>query len=157
EEGSVASPKQDVYSLAATLFHLVTGELPFKTTSNTPFQQMKELNTLKQQGLSPKDSRCASLPQPLVELLPAGLTPDPAQRPELKDFLSALRGLLTPPETIEGDHEAGHVPERWGGWVLRSLLLLALGSPLLGAALEEVTARPPAAGPVVARPAEDTV
>jgi serine/threonine protein kinase len=81
-------PSLDVYSLAATLFHLVTGSPPFRSV---------KLADLKQQihcGLPDVDARCIGLPEPLEQIIRSGLTADFEQRPSLSDFVSRLRGTL---------------------------------------------------------------
>jgi hypothetical protein len=87
ERGPV-SPKRDVYSLAATLFRLLTGECPF------PGPTTAELQAQARQGLAVDDPRFADVPEPLAEVIRAGLTGDPVGRPELDEFRAALRGAL---------------------------------------------------------------
>jgi serine/threonine protein kinase len=82
------SPALDVYSLASTLFHLVTGFHPF---SGTRISDLKEQIAL---GLPDPDTRCVGLPEPLERIIRAGLTADPERRPSLKEFVSTLRGTL---------------------------------------------------------------
>ena len=81
-------PSLDVYSLAATLYHLVTGFPPFVGVT---------LADLKQQihrGLPDLDARCIGLPEPLEQVIRSGLTADFARRPSLSDFVTRLRGTL---------------------------------------------------------------
>jgi serine/threonine protein kinase len=95
------SPALDVYGLAATLFRLVAGEVPF------PARTVEELRRRVAAGLPEPDPRCAGLPAPLESVLRAALAADPDGRPPLRDFVSALRGALnlllvdalTPPGT----------------------------------------------------------
>jgi len=82
------SPKLDVYSLAATLFHLVAGEPPF--SARTPTEVCEQA----QRGLPPVDPRCRDLPGALEQVLRTGLSADSARRPSLKEFVSSLRGRL---------------------------------------------------------------
>ncbi len=86
-EGRV-TPALDVYSLAATLFHLITGELPFEAGP------IPGLVYQIRQGLPDPDSRCKGMPEPLERLIRDGLAADPQRRPELKDFISTLRSSL---------------------------------------------------------------
>jgi serine/threonine protein kinase len=84
----VVAPSLDVYSLAATFFHLVTGSPPFLGP---------RLSHLKEQigrGLLDPEPRCAGLPEPLERIIRDGLAADPRRRPGLKDFVSRLRGGL---------------------------------------------------------------
>jgi serine/threonine protein kinase len=85
--GSV-SPKLDVYGLAATLFELVTGKLPFSGDTAAAYQEAARA------GLPTPDPRCADLPAPLEQLIREGLAADPHRRPSLKDFAVGLRGGL---------------------------------------------------------------
>lgn len=82
------SPKLDVYSLAATLFHLATGAVPFQAETT------EELVTLIGRGLPTQDPRYEGLPQPLEQVIRSGLDADPRRRPDLRAFLDALRGTL---------------------------------------------------------------
>ncbi|MBI1913428.1 MAG: protein kinase [Planctomycetes bacterium] len=82
------SPKLDVYSLSVTLFHLLTGELPFQDGT------MEELRAAKISGLRPDDPRWADVPLPLERVLHAGLIADPRQRPSLADFSRELRAAF---------------------------------------------------------------
>jgi hypothetical protein len=82
------SPAIDVYSLAATLFHLVTGDAPF------PGPQVSDLLRQIDAGLPDPDPRCAGLPEPLERLIRAGLAGDPQRRPSLQMFIATLRGTL---------------------------------------------------------------
>jgi serine/threonine protein kinase len=82
------SPALDVYSLAASLFHLVTGSPPFP---GTRIAELKEQVAL---GLSDPDPRCAGLPFPLEKVIRAGLTASPDRRPGLLEFVATLRGSL---------------------------------------------------------------
>ena len=82
------SPALDVYSLAATLFHLVTGSQPFPGTRISDFKE------LIAQGLPDPDPRCDGLPQPLERVIRAGLAASPDRRPGLREFVASLRGSL---------------------------------------------------------------
>jgi serine/threonine protein kinase len=84
----VVSPSLDVYSLAATFFHLVTGSAPFTDV------KLADLQAQIRRGLPDPDPRCRSLPEPLERIIRAGLAADADRRPILKDFVSRLRGTL---------------------------------------------------------------
>jgi hypothetical protein len=81
-------PSLDVYSLAATFFHLVTGTVPF------PGSRIGDLKDQIRRGLADPDPRCTGLPEPLEQIIRAGLTVEPGQRPGLKEFVSSVRGAL---------------------------------------------------------------
>jgi serine/threonine protein kinase len=82
------SPKLDVYSLAATLFHLVTGTPPFAGLTTG------ELLGSIGQGLPSLDTRCQGMPAALEQVLRSGLSADRQRRPEVKEFIATLRGAL---------------------------------------------------------------
>lgn len=81
-------PEHDVYSLAATLFCLITGVPPF------PGKNSEEIRPQSLAGLPTPDPRCAGLPEPIERLIRAGLSADPTRRPTLPAFVTALRGEL---------------------------------------------------------------
>jgi serine/threonine protein kinase len=82
------SPAQDVFGLAASLFWLVTGSVPF------PAPTVEQLLAQVERGLPDPEPRCTDLPAPLERLIRAGLAADPRQRPALTEFVTALRGGL---------------------------------------------------------------
>jgi serine/threonine protein kinase len=89
------SPAMDVYSLAATLFWLVTGAMPFTPALDSDVSTLLlELRQRIERGLPDPDPRCADLPRPLERLLRKGLAADAGQRRPLREFVAALRGLL---------------------------------------------------------------
>jgi serine/threonine protein kinase len=86
-DGRIA-PSLDVYSLASTLFHLVAGAPPF------PGPGLAELKGQIPRGLPDPDPRCRALPEPLEQVIRAGLAADRDRRPTLKGFVATLRGEL---------------------------------------------------------------
>jgi len=82
------SPALDVYGLAATLFLLVTGEVPFPGPEVSDFYRQIE------KGLPDIDPRCKGLPEPLEQVIRAGLAVDPDCRPNFVQFIATLRGAL---------------------------------------------------------------
>jgi serine/threonine-protein kinase len=86
-DGTVA-PALDVFALAATLFQLVTGEVPFRA------RDAREHIAAARHGLPTPDVRCSTLPPAVEQLLRAGLTADPRDRASLQEFVHRLRGTL---------------------------------------------------------------
>jgi serine/threonine protein kinase len=78
----------DVYSLAATFFHLVAGEPPFSG------ENRRELLHAKERGLANSDARFADIPDVLERIVREGLSPTPRHRPSLKEFSMRLRAAL---------------------------------------------------------------
>lgn len=83
-----ATEASDVYGLAATLFHLTTGELPFAArTSEEPAAPAAR-------RLPEADGRFRLVPQRLEGLIRSGLAADQAERPPLSRFIDLLWGAL---------------------------------------------------------------
>jgi serine/threonine-protein kinase len=82
------SPALDVYGLAATLFCLIAGEVPF------PGKGIPNLLSQIQQGLPDPDPRCREMPEAIERVIRSGLAQEPNQRPGLKDFVESLRASL---------------------------------------------------------------
>ena len=81
-----ATTKSDVFSLAATLFHLVAGHRPFAADN-----VMASL-ALAAAGLPSPVPALRNVPWAVEEVILAGLEPKPAMRPDLKTFRARLRG-----------------------------------------------------------------
>src|SRR5262245_45763977 len=78
----------DVYALAATLFHLITGEPPFAA------ETWQELASLIARGLPDPDPRCARMPEAIERVIRRALVADPVRRSGLAEFAAGLRGSL---------------------------------------------------------------
>jgi serine/threonine protein kinase len=85
-DGSEASPKTDVFSLAATLFCLVCGQPPFD--SRDVLRGIQEARV----GLRRPVAALSHVPAALEEVILAGLEPVPVQRADLATFTARLRG-----------------------------------------------------------------
>jgi serine/threonine protein kinase len=85
-DGGAASPRSDVFSLAATLFCLVTSRPPFDTHNvQTAVAQARA-------GLGRPVAALSHVPRAIEEAILARLEPDPERRPDLATFTTRLRG-----------------------------------------------------------------
>jgi serine/threonine protein kinase len=78
----------DVYSLAASLFHLISGEIPF------PAPKWEDQVALILQGLPPFDARFRNVPEPLERVIRGGLEADDTRRLTLAQFATGVRSAL---------------------------------------------------------------
>lgn len=83
-----ATEASDVYGLAATLFHLTTGELPF------PAMSLDEAAANAERTLPRADDRFRQVPERLEGIIRAGLAAAQADRPSLPRFIDMLWGVL---------------------------------------------------------------
>jgi predicted Ser/Thr protein kinase len=77
----------DVFALAATLYHLLTGRPPFATDDLT--ENLKQVRA----GLPQPAPALAPFPRPAEEVIRAGLDPDPQRRPDVDEFRTRLRAV----------------------------------------------------------------
>jgi serine/threonine protein kinase len=82
------TPAGDVYGLAASLFTLMTGRVPFPATTRT--ELLERIN----RGLPNLEPLFAGVPQRLEQIIRSGLAATPERRPELGAFVSDLRSSL---------------------------------------------------------------
>jgi serine/threonine protein kinase len=85
-DGGAASPKSDVFSLAATLYCLITGQPPFQAESLLDY--LRHART----GLSRPVAALSHVPRAIEDVILAGLEPNPNQRLDLATFTARLRG-----------------------------------------------------------------
>lgn len=88
---SPATVRSDVYSLAATLWHLLVGRSPFEIPGgdNAPFALMKRIR-----DVPPPSTGRADVPGSLDRLLRAAMGKDPALRPATAmEFVRALQAI----------------------------------------------------------------
>lgn len=89
--GEKATPASDVYSLAATLYYALARVAPYGSLHSTQmlFSRNREGKHI------PLEQVKKGLPSAVYELVEAGLSPDPAHRPQdARAFRRALEGVL---------------------------------------------------------------
>jgi hypothetical protein len=85
-DGGMASEKSEVFSLAATFFCMLAGQPPF--ADRTLVGSIAKARA----GLAPPIPALSCVPKSIEEVILAGLTPNPDQRPQLSEFIARLRG-----------------------------------------------------------------
>jgi hypothetical protein len=89
--GGRASPRSDVYSLAASLLHLVTGSPP-RPLPGGETSPAADGATSFSPGAPPGAARSAAdMPDEVRAVVAAGMAPDPERRVDLPRFLGMLR------------------------------------------------------------------
>lgn len=129
--GSKMDGHADQYSLAATAFHLMTGNAPFANSNQA---------VVIGQHLSAKPPVIGKLRPELGAFGPVfakALAKKPSDRyPTCRDFAEAMRRALTPASGRSGRHERTEPPSGRRRWVAVGLGALALvGAAAAGAAL----------------------
>ena len=85
-----ARPTTDVWSMAATVYYLLTGEYPRDFSSHPD-----PLAVILRGGTVPLRQRDPSVPTDLAALLDRALDDEPSRRfPTAREFATALRGVL---------------------------------------------------------------
>ncbi|GAB3715358.1 serine/threonine-protein kinase [Mariniluteicoccus flavus] len=92
-EGAPPSEADDVFSLGATLFHLLDGKPPFTLLSDEPDSALAYIRRVQTQA--PRQLRRTDLPPGLVAIIDTALQKDPAYRfqsaADLRDALADVR------------------------------------------------------------------
>jgi serine/threonine protein kinase len=87
EDPRKVDARSDVYSLAATLYCAITGELPFK--ADTPLEVLGKQSV---NDLIPPRQLVPSISESLEQVILTAMDPDPARRPEsVLEFVRRLR------------------------------------------------------------------
>jgi HD-GYP domain-containing protein (c-di-GMP phosphodiesterase class II) len=95
---TAVGPAADVYGLGATLFWILSGQLPHPRVTNVV--EMVKMITKE----PPRRVRmfCPFAPEPLDALIASMLARDPAQRPSAVEVMHALTPFTVPPEEVSG-------------------------------------------------------
>ena len=121
-----AGPTADLYSLGATIYHLVAGRAPFVGKLGSEVME-KVLNEL------PADPRqfAPDCPAALAELILALLAKDPADRPqsaaEVAATFNAIIAGTTAIRRIPPRRKPVQKRSRWWPWLLVAVVLVAAG------------------------------
>ena len=102
--GREVDARADVYSLAAVIFHAVTGQRPFMSRS--------WIETLSRRLYEPPPSArdvAPNLPEEFSRILQQAMDRDPARRPQTAgDLLASLRDSIDPPAAREEESPKVH-------------------------------------------------
>ncbi|MFI1968522.1 hypothetical protein BLA24_05580 [Streptomyces cinnamoneus] len=101
--GRRSTQASDVFSLGATLFHLVVGRAPYPETDDGPLQRLARVQAGRLD--------LTGLPAELAPLVRPCLDPDPDRRPALKDLL--VRFLEKADRAPARRSERRWMPVRW--------------------------------------------
>jgi len=121
--GREVDSRADVYSLAAVIFHAVTGQRPFTSRS--------WIETLSRRLYEPPPSAkelMPELPEEFGQVLQQAMDRDPSRRPATAgELLQGLSNSLDPPEPTEEPVHWLHPHMHRGSMVVSGLLVLVVG------------------------------
>jgi len=114
-DGDALDTRADMYSLAAVLYHLISGRAPFEGTT-----QVALMNQIFKHTPPPLASLRAAVPSSLVDLIASALAKTPAERPaDWEDFAQSLAGVIARREVPLGRMQGVLDSERFN--LLRAL------------------------------------
>jgi predicted Ser/Thr protein kinase len=154
----------DIYAVGTTLFHLLTGQLPF--TGDNPFA-LRDAKLFTEPA-KPRDFD-PSLPKPLEQVILKAIASDPEKRfasvLEMKEAVDALRGQAAPKGTAARTVPAVPVsgaPARKSGkgkiiGILAAVVVVAVGAYFAIFSGSGKVSPPPPAAPQLQEPATDAV
>jgi serine/threonine protein kinase len=121
--GREVDARADIYSLAAVIFHAVTGQRPFTSRS--------WIETLSRRLYEPPPSArdmVPSLPEEFSQVLQQAMDRDPARRPATAgELLADLRASLNPPEQTDDNVPWLQAHMHRGSMVVSGLLVFLVG------------------------------
>ena len=121
--GREVDSRADVYSLAAVIFHAVTGQRPFTSRS--------WIETLSRRLYEPPPAArdvVLQLPEEFSQVLQQAMDREPAKRPATAgELLHRLRASLAAPEPVEEPVHWLHLHMHRGSIVVSGLLVLVVG------------------------------
>lgn len=105
--GQALGPATDQYSLACSLFRLLTGKTPFAQAGTQPAILMAHLH----QAVPRISEQAPGLPQALDAIIATAMAKDPAQRySSCTEFAAAAAAALQPASTAAWTHSVAPVP-----------------------------------------------
>jgi serine/threonine protein kinase len=90
ESASEVCPRADLYSLGATLYHLLAKVPPFRFTS------LEDLERVFHEVPPPLSELCPGLPAPVGELVDSLLAKEPQERPSSEELVQRLEAIVDP-------------------------------------------------------------
>ncbi|MBE7449016.1 MAG: protein kinase [Kofleriaceae bacterium] len=96
-EGRPLDGRTDLYSFGVTLYHLLSGALPYRDLSGDPFRLALSADRV------PLAERVPTIPRAIAELVAGCLAREPADRPP--SALAVLRALERAVADLPGHHD----------------------------------------------------
>ncbi|MFN3217996.1 MAG: serine/threonine-protein kinase [Acidimicrobiales bacterium] len=92
--GEVTTASGDVYSVGASLFHLLAGRVPFANTDGQPLNLVALAGRIATE--EPEDPRAFGVSGELADLILAAMAKDPSERPSIQEVAATLRHAESP-------------------------------------------------------------
>ena len=128
--GEALSPSSDIFSFGVTLYHMLTGNSPFRGETH-----LETIDKLRYEHPPPAHTLSPSVPVELSELVDQSLRKDPQGRPaSMDEILAILEGAEPEPEPGP-DPDPEPEPAPGPPWWIQNPLLVGVASALLGLVL----------------------